>query len=148
MGQAVQLRRFRNNDLRGVYELARTTLRENYNPTLFVELSPYWPDGFMVLEDQGEIIGFIFGIMVSPVESRVLMLAVSPLYRRRSLGTLLCQQFVKESANRGIHLVSLEVRASNLDALHFYEKMGFEMVGRIKEYYTDKEDGLKLQKYL
>lgn len=148
MGQAVQLRRFRNNDLRGVYELARTTLRENYNPTLFIELSPYWPDGFMVLEDQGEIIGFIFGIMVSPVESRVLMLAVSPLYRRRGLGTLLSQQFVKESANRGIRLVSLEVRASNLDALRFYEKMGFELVGRIKEYYTDKEDGLKLQKYL
>ena len=144
----VQLRYFRSTDLSRVYDLACRSLKEQYNPSLFIELSPYWRQGFLVLEDMGEIIGFVFGIMVSTVEARILMLAVEEKHRGKGLGALLCRQFFQECANKGVRLVSLEVRASNLAAQRFYEKMGFVQVGVIEEYYSDKESGIALQLFL
>jgi [ribosomal protein S18]-alanine N-acetyltransferase len=144
----VQLRYFRSTDLSRVYDLACRSLKEQYNPSIFIELSPYWRQGFLVLEDMGEIIGFVFGIMVSSVEARILMLAINEQQRGRGLGALLCRQFFQECGNKGVKLVSLEVRASNLSAQRFYEKLGFVQAGIIEEYYSDKESGIALQLFL
>jgi len=144
----VQLRYFTSNDLFQVYELASNSLRERYNPSIFTELSPYWPKGFIVLEERGRVVGFVFGIMVSSVEARILMLAVSGEMRGKGLGALLCRNFFQECAVKGVRLVSLEVRASNLAAQRFYEKLGFVQVGVIQEYYSDKESGIAMQLYL
>jgi ribosomal protein S18 acetylase RimI-like enzyme len=73
----VQLRYYRSTDLNAIYDLARRSLREKYNPTIFIDLPPYWPQGLIVLEEMDRMIGFIFGIMTSSIEARILMLAVS-----------------------------------------------------------------------
>ncbi|OPY34672.1 MAG: putative N-acetyltransferase [Methanomassiliicoccales archaeon PtaU1.Bin124] len=142
------MRYFKSTDLPQVFDLATRALKERYNPNIFLDLSPYWRQGFIVLEDMGKIIGFVFGITVSSVEARILMLAVSEERRGHGFGALLCRQFFQECASKGIRLISLEVRVSNHSALRFYEKLGFVAVGEIKEYYSDKEDGMAMQLYL
>jgi [ribosomal protein S18]-alanine N-acetyltransferase len=144
----VLIRYFKPSDLWAVYELASNNLKERYNPTVFSELSTYWPNGFLIIEDMGRIVGFLFGIMSSEVESRVLMLAVKKEYRNRGIGTMLLNRFILEGANRGVRLVSLEVRASNLSAIRFYQRLGFMMTGRIPSYYSDGEDGYTLRLHL
>ena len=104
--------------------------------------------GRMVAEEMGRIIGFLFGIMSSEVECRVLMLAVRKEYRNHGIGSMLLAQFLREGANRGIHFVSLEVRASNLPAIRFYQRFGFMLTGRIKEYYSNGEDGYTLKLHI
>ncbi len=96
------IRYFRPSDLWAVYDLASNNLKERYNPTLFTELSYYWPNGFLVVEDMGRIVGFLFGIMSSEVESRILMLAVKKEYRNQGIGTMLLNRFLMEGANRGV----------------------------------------------
>ena len=142
------MRYYRSTDLNNVYDLARRSLREKYNPSIFIELPLYWPQGLIVLEEMDRIVGFIFGIMVSQIEARVLMLAVSPERRNQGLGSLLCEHFVQECAKKGVRLVSLEVRVSNQGALKFYQRMGFNLSDRMSHYYTDGEDGLQLQLFL
>ena len=142
------MRHFRSADLSGVYDLACRSLRENYNPTIFLDLAPFWREGFIVIEEMGVIVGFIFGIMASSIEARVLMLAVSAEQRNRGLGSLLCRHFFQECANKGVRLISLEVRESNIAAQDFYRKLGFVNVGTINEYYSDKENGVAMQLYL
>jgi ribosomal-protein-alanine N-acetyltransferase len=144
----VQLRYYRSTDLNNVYDLARRSLREKYNPSIFIELPPYWPQGFIVLEEMDRTVGFIFGIMISQIEARVLMLAISPERRNQGLGTLLCQQFFQECGKKGARLISLEVRESNMGALKFYQRMGFSLSDRMEHYYSDGEDGLQLQFFL
>lgn len=144
----MQLRNFRSSDLQGVYDLACRSLREKYNPSLFLDLSPFWREGFLVMEDMGKIVGFVFGIMVSPIEARVLMLAVSQEQRNKGYGKLLCRYFFQQCSNKGVRMVSLEVRTSNISAQHFYLKMGFIPAGTIKDYYSDGEDGLAMQMFL
>jgi len=144
----VLIRYFKPSDLWAVFELASDNLKERYNPSVFNELSVYWPNGFLVIEDMGRIVGFLFGIMSSEVECRVLMLAVKKDHRNRGIGTMLLNRFLMEGANRGVHLISLEVRASNLSAIRFYQRLGFMMTGRIPNYYSNGEDGYTLKLHL
>jgi ribosomal-protein-alanine N-acetyltransferase len=144
----VQLRRFGPRDLTRVYELACSSLSENYNPTLFLDLYNYWPEGFIIAEEDGQIIGFIFGIMMSRTESRILMLAVDPRYRGKGYGGVLYREMQRQCAVKGMKVIELEVRVSNQVAIHFYEKMGFQLVGRIAKYYSNGEDAFRMQLFL
>jgi ribosomal-protein-alanine N-acetyltransferase len=144
----VRLRCFGPRDLARVYELACNSLSENYNPTLFLDLYNYWQEGFIVAEEDGQIIGFIFGIMMSRTEARILMLAVDPRYRGRGYGSVLYREMQRQCAIKGMGSISLEVRVSNLVAIHFYEKMGFQLVGRIPKYYSNDEDAFRMQLFL
>jgi ribosomal-protein-alanine N-acetyltransferase len=144
----VLIRYFRPSDLWAVYELASNTLKERYNPTVFTQLSPYWPNGFLVAEEMGRVVGFLFGIMSSESECRVLMLAVKKEHRNHGVGSLLLTNFIREGALRGVHLVTLEVRSSNLSAIRFYQRFGFMLTGRIPNYYSNGEDGYTLKLHL
>jgi [ribosomal protein S18]-alanine N-acetyltransferase len=144
----LRLRCFSPRDLARVYELACTSLSENYNPTLFLELYSYWPEGFIIAEEDGQIIGFIFGIMMSRTEARILMLAVDPRYRGKGFGATLYREMQRQCAVKGMSAIALEVRVSNQVAIHFYEKMGFQLVGRIAQYYSNGEDAFRMQLFL
>jgi len=144
----MRLRCFQPTDLPRIYELACTSLSENYDPTLFIDLYSYWPEGFMVAEEAGMIIGFIFGILLSRIDARILMLAVDEGQRTRGLGTILYREFQRQCASKGIRVISLEVRVSNLGAIRFYEKMGFQLSGRVSKYYSNGEDAFRMQTFL
>ncbi|HQN75895.1 MAG TPA: GNAT family N-acetyltransferase [Methanomassiliicoccales archaeon] len=144
----MQLRHYQNRDLADVWQVASESLRERYDPTIFTQLVPFWPDGLLVIEDLGRVVAFVFGIMSGPQQARVLMLAVDRGYRGAGLGTLLTQEFFRECGNKGIRQVSLEVRASNVGAQRFYQRLGFFAVRRVSGYYSDGEDGILLLRYL
>ncbi len=144
----MRLRPFQTKDLGQVYTLATRALNETYSTTVFTDISSYWPEGFIVLEEATDIIGFIFGIMMSRSEARILMLAVEERYRMRGLGNTLYRAFAQECAAKGIRSINLEVRISNLAAIRFYQKEGFQIVGRIDKYYTNGEDAYRMQVFL
>ena len=140
----MQIRPFRPSDLARVYELACTTLSENYNPTLFTDLFVYWPEGFKVLEHEGRVRGFVFGVLLSRSDARILMLAMDPMMRGKGLGTVLYREFQRECNLKGISHITLEVRVSNRVAIHFYEKLGFQITGRVPRYYSNGEDAFRM----
>lgn len=144
----MQLRHFQNRDLAEVWHVASESLRERYDPTIFTQLVPFWPDGLLVIEDLGRVVAFVFGVMSGVQQARVLMLAVDRNYRGAGLGTLLTQEFFRECAKKGLRQVSLEVRASNAGAQRFYQRLGFFTVRRVPRYYSDGEDGILLLRYL
>ncbi len=144
----MQLRHYQNRDLADVWQVASESLRERYDPTLFTQLGPFWPDGLLVIEDMGRVVAFVFGVMSGAQQARVLMLAVNRNYRGAGLGTLLTQEFFRECGKKGVRQVSLEVRASNIGAQRFYQRLGFFTVRRVPRYYSDGEDGILLLRYL
>lgn len=144
----MQLRHFQNRDLAEVWQVASESLRERYDPTIFTQLVPFWPEGLLVIEDMGRVVAFVFGVMSGVQQARVLMLAVDRNYRGAGLGTLLTQEFFRECAKKGLRQVSLEVRASNVGAQRFYQRLGFFTVRRVPRYYSDGEDGILLLRYL
>lgn len=144
----MHLRGFSIDDLPSVYNLACTTLSERYDPNLFVTISNSWPEGFIVVEGPWGIKAFLLGVMTSSINSRVLMLAVSPELRRKGIGTMLMDRYLEESRRKGAKVLTLEVRKGNVAAMEFYQRFNFQPVDVIREYYNDGEDAYQMQRLI
>ena len=89
------------------------------------------------------IIGFLVARLVPP-EMEILNLAVDSTARRRGTGRALLAEALHWAAGNGAHKAFLEVRASNLAAIDFYESRGFQIAGRRTNYYSAPvEDALR-----
>ncbi|HXX43524.1 MAG TPA: GNAT family N-acetyltransferase [Candidatus Acidoferrales bacterium] len=97
-----------------------------------------------VAEEDGVVRGFLVARRIGG-DLEILNFAVHPDSRRRGVGAGLLQQSFAWGKTFGAEKSLLEVRASNLGALRFYEKHGFEVIGRRKQYYVAPvEDALVL----
>jgi ribosomal-protein-alanine N-acetyltransferase len=95
-----------------------------------------------VAEEKIEVAGFIVARRVSS-DLEILNFAVRPERRNRGIGAALLRQALDWGAAFHAERAFLEVRASNLAALRFYEHNGFEMTGRRPRYYVSPiEDAL------
>lgn len=95
-----------------------------------------------------KITGFICGIDVDKNTYRVLMLATDPRYRNRGIGSKLLNSFEEVSYSRGASKIVLEVRKNSEEVIGFYRKREFKIVEYLKDFYTDGEDGYKMEKCL
>jgi [ribosomal protein S18]-alanine N-acetyltransferase len=101
-----------------------------------------------VAEGEAGVAGFIVARRVL-TDLEILNLAVHPDARRRGIATQLLRQSLKWGALFEAREAILEVRASNLAALRFYERNEFKVVGRRPRYYTGPvEDALLLTRTL
>lgn len=97
---------------------------------------------------RGRIVSYSFNHLVGD-ELHILGIAVDPDYRRLGLGSKLLEHVLSESARRGAHFATLEVRRENQAAQDLYQKFGFHRIGIRKKYYCDNgEDAFVLIKEL
>lgn len=89
-----------------------------------------------VAENEAGIVGFLVARRLVH-ENEVLNLAVRQDARRGGIGAKLLDQAIDWSRSLCVEKLLLEVRASNLVALRFYERHGFAVVGRRPRYYAD-----------
>jgi len=91
---------------------------------------------------QYEIAGFIVARLIAD-ELHVNNVAIRPEFRGQGLGSALLLTTINQARQRGAQLAQLEVRASNNEAQRLYQKCGFAVVGRRKNYYRQPtEDAL------
>lgn len=92
--------------------------------------------------EQRKIVGMIVVWLVAD-EAHIATLAVHPEYRRQGIGKRLLAKALRECAQRGARLATLEVRQTNAAAQEMYCRFGFEIVGRRAHYYNDNgEDAI------
>ena len=109
------------------------------------ELQSIWSYWVVAVNDD-QVVGYI-GSQSSIDETDIMNVAVHPDWRRRGIAEKLIDALIEELKKRGSHALLLEVRASNAPAIALYEKLGFQQVGRRKNYYRNpKEDALILRK--
>ena len=97
----------------------------------------------------GDIVTGYVGSQTVLGESDMMNLAVHPDYQRQGIGEALVLALMEGLKAQGSHCLTLEVRASNDPAKHLYEKLGFQEVGRRKNYYrSPREDADILRKEL
>lgn len=143
-----RVRPFAPPDLPAVVAIVKDALRENYPSSLYLDIHRWWRDGFLVAEETGGIVGFLAAVVNAPQTTRILMLAVYGPWRRRGIGSVLMDAFLKECGMRGIRAVELEVRKSNEAAIRFYMKFGFQTTNLLLKFYTDGEDGFRMRRHL
>jgi [ribosomal protein S18]-alanine N-acetyltransferase len=73
-------------------------------------------------------------------EAHISTLAVRSIWRGRGLGELLLVALIEDAYKRNAHVVTLEVRVSNIIAQNLYRKYGFHRLGRRRAYYSDNRE--------
>ena len=95
----------------------------------------------------GETVAGYVGSQTVMDESDMMNVAVHPDFRKQGIATALVLGLVEELRKKGSHCLTLEVRASNENAISVYRKLDFQEVGRRKSYYRNpREDALILRK--
>src|SRR3990170_6852537 len=146
--RVLRVRPFGPNDLAAVAAIVKDSLRENYPASLYLDIHRWWRDGFLVAEWHGSAVGFLAAAINAPQQARILMLAVYATHRRHGFGSALMNAFLNECGMRGVKSVELEVRKSNVEAIGFYNRYGFETTSVLPRFYTDGEDGCKMMRHL
>ena len=102
---------------------------------------------FIVAEDgEGGVLGYA-GLQVVLDEGYITNVAVRPDCRRQGIAGKLLQVFLDFAKGNHLAFLSLEVRASNYDAIALYGSRGFRSVGRRKNYYEHpREDAIIMTK--
>lgn len=83
------------------------------------------------------------GVWLILDEGHISNVAVHPKKRGQGIGEAMLRLLMANCMKRGCMTMTLEVRTSNLAAIHLYEKLGFRPTGRRPHYYSDNgEDAL------
>ncbi len=77
-------------------------------------------------------------------ECHILNVAVLPQYRKQGIGHQLMEWMLR--CLEGARDFFLEVRENNSSAISLYESMGFQIIGKRKKYYRDRETALVMHK--
>ena len=101
---------------------------------------------WLVCADGDAVLGYV-GSQTVMGETDMMNVAVHPDARRHGIARRLILALVEELKQQGSHCLTLEVRASNQNAISLYQKLGFLQIGRRPNYYRNpKEDALILRK--
>ena len=115
-----------------VAELERICFTTPWSRNMLAEELDNYLSAFLVaLDDQDHVVGYITNV------------AVRPDCRKQGVAGKLLQVFLDFAEGNHLAFLSLEVRASNYDAIALYGSRGFRSVGRRKNYYEHpKEDAI------
>jgi len=138
------------------YEQAKDILERILNiseglPKPFQFLKKDYINGLSVYKavEDPKIIGYIMCRLESGISNykfkwvkkgHIVSIAVDEPYRKRGIGEALLKKAIDEMEAANTHEQVLEVRTTNYEAIHIYEKLGFEKMKTLKKYYHDGAD--------
>jgi ribosomal-protein-alanine N-acetyltransferase len=137
------IRPVRQNDIEQVSILEQASFNDPYPSYFLSELARDNPETFLVLTVNNEIVGYS---VVDHWEDHdhLISIAVRPDSRRKGLGEALLVELEKRLSKE--RPLRLEVRQSNVAAIHLYSKRGFTKTGLAEAYYRDGENAITMEK--
>ena len=110
------------------------------------ELDNYLSAFLVALDNNDKVAGYA-GLQAVLDEGYITNVAVRPDCRRQGIAGKLMQVFLDFAKGNHLAFLSLEVRASNYDAIALYGSRGFRSVGRRRNYYEHpREDAIIMTK--
>jgi ribosomal-protein-alanine N-acetyltransferase len=114
----------------------------------------YWNYVLVDSSAKSNILGHCI-VMPGVEELHLLNITICPEYRRENIASRTLFAIEETGLSKGYLRVLLEVRRSNLPAIHLYEKIGYQFIGVRKSYYpsglhgdNSREDALVMEKVL
>lgn len=105
-------------------------------------LNPY--AHYVVLEVDRKVSGYM-GLWIED-RAQIINFYVDDEYRGMGFGSMMMDFAVKLCEMSRVKNITLEVRPSNITAIHLYEKYGFKPIHTRPHYYQDGEDAIVMEK--
>src|SRR5256712_14072268 len=133
------------DDTNAISLLEEASFNDPYPSYFLSELARDNPETFLVLTLNNEIVAY--GVVDHWEDhDHLISIAVRPDSRRKGLGEVLLVELEKRLSRE--RPLKLEVRQSNMAAIHLYSKRGFTKTGVAEGYYGDGEDAIIMEKGL
>mgnify|MGYP003282027675 FL=1 len=130
-----------------VAELERVCFTAPWSRNMLAEELDNYLSAFLVALDDNDNVAGYAGLQAVLDEGYITNVAVRPDCRRQGIAGKLLQVFLDFAKGNHLAFLSLEVRASNYDAIALYGSRGFRSVGRRKNYYEHpREDAIIMTK--
>jgi len=149
-GDQVQIRRARITDVEAIAAIEAESFPDPWGEEIFSESVACFPSTFFVASQDNLVAGFVVGGFEDTgdeVYGHICNIAVSKAFRNAGLGKRLLRRIEHQFALGSASGVQLEVRVSNSKAQTFYQKIGYQDVFRIVQYYANGEDALVMMKW-
>jgi len=143
------LRHMEEGDLAEVMRIERRIYEFPWTESIFRDCLRA---GYFCVAYQGDdgLVGY--GVMsIGAGECHLLNISIAAEQQRRGLGRSMVEQLLELARKHRARIAFLEVRRSNTAARRLYLSLGFEEIGRRKDYYPAKvgrEQALILAKFL
>lgn len=141
------LRRYNENDIESIIDLENKTINTSLGYDMLKNNLENEMNHYYVYELDDNIVGYI-SIVFDGYIAEILNFCVEPAYQNNKIGTKILEEIFVIYENKKCESLILEVRQSNERAIHLYTKLGFEKISVRKNYYTNGENALVLQKML
>lgn len=142
----VELRGMAAGDIAAVTAIEKASYSVPWSETTFRGLLRRRDAELVVAVVGNEVIGYAILWCVLD-QGELGNVAVTAGWRGRGVGELLVEEIVRRAVRRRVNEVFLEVRPSNTVARRLYERLGFRLVGRRRNYYQQPvEDALVLRR--
>jgi ribosomal-protein-alanine N-acetyltransferase len=102
----------------------------------------------IVAERDGRVVAFVLGWRRSHAEGHVITLDVAASVRRQGLGQQLLVELERRFRAAGVKRVQLETAVTNMRAIAFYERLGYQKVAHLDRYYGPGLHAWKMAKTL
>lgn len=144
----IQIRDARKADIPAVLELERAAFSPPWSERALLDQVGR-EDGFFAVAvreyeaaGDGTVLGFVITRRAAD-ETELYQITVRDTCRRQGIAGLLMEAALEDSRRHDAASVYLEVRTGNSAAIGLYEKLGFTVAGRRKNYYSSPmEDAL------
>jgi len=141
----------RRDDLAPMAQMSRDFVESglgwSYRPEKLARLHADPDTVALVARDEGHLVGFAV-MTFGDTRAHLVLLAVTPVYRRRRVAHRLIAWLVDTAVTAGIASIDVELRAGNTAARALYLALGFVDAGRVAGYYRGRETALRMRRLL
>ncbi|MFP3167609.1 ribosomal-protein-alanine N-acetyltransferase [Thermoproteus sp. CP80] len=132
--------------LDGIYEVELDSFKKEdiYSIDLLKFLCSFCYENSYIYIENNKVLGYII-TCVEGSAAHIISIAVRQEARRRGVGSALLCTALRLLKNRKVEKIYLEVRMSNKNAIDLYKKAGFQIVEVLRNYYSDGEDGYRME---
>jgi len=145
----LKLEEFSISDLDEIIEIEKNSFpnRVAFSREYLQKLYQNYPEGFVVAKIEKEIVGYGIG-QIKGDWGEIISLAVKSNWREKGIGTFLAKFLINNFQKKGVNSVLLHVRKKNETAISFYQKLGFKILKKIKNYYLYGDVAFLMEKEL
>ncbi len=156
----MKIRKLSEKDISSVVRICKKVMLEGGHAKTYFELSlkpkefkrDFQHLKYFVAEENGKIIGVsgLYQWRAYPKDiAWIGYTAVDPRWQNKNIGTKLIQHVIAEAKNKKLRLLLLEMTSQEEEKKKvFYEKLGFELQGRIKDFWGNGIDQVYMSKQL
>lgn len=142
----IQIRPMERRDVERISQLEEETFSMPWSRDAFLKMIEKEDARYYVAEADGEVVGGC-GVLMIAGEGDITNVVIDKKYRNQGIGTKMLQYLIEDGYQNGLTAFTLEVRVSNQNAIHVYEKLGFFSEGiRPNFYEKPTEDAMIMWK--